>query len=73
MLSRTLRIGESIIIGEAVLIKVEEKSGRCVKLAIACNLSPIRVIGRGIDIGPIVRGITGVRPSPPRILEPLSA
>ena len=68
MLTWTLRIGESIKIGDAVLVRVQEKSGRKVKLNIATSLSPITHIGMGIDIAPIVQGITG-EPRPMRILD----
>ncbi|MDA4845943.1 hypothetical protein [Hoeflea poritis] len=71
MLSKTLRIGESLKIGDAALIRVADKSGRMVKLAIATRL-PIEQIAAGIDIRPIAAGITG-ETRPVRVLEPRCA
>lgn len=63
MLALSVRIGEAVQIGEAAVIKVEDKQGRVVKLVFATDISPIRILDDGIIPARFTRGITG-RPRP---------
>lgn len=63
MLSLSVRIGQAVQIGEAAVVKVEDKQGRAVKLVFATEISPIRILDDGIIPTRFTRGITG-RPRP---------
>ncbi|MEN5278920.1 hypothetical protein ABE527_18485 [Brucella sp. TWI432] len=63
MLSLSVRIGQAVQIGEAAVVKVEDKQGRGVKLVFATDISPIRILDDGVIPTRFTRGITG-RPRP---------
>lgn len=68
MLILTARIGQVVEIGEGglVAIKLMEKSGQRVKMAIATTLSPVRIVD-GIASSRFSSGISGeTRYLPPR-------
>lgn len=67
MLSLTVRVGQAVQIGEVAVVKVCEKSGRCVRLAFATEVAPIRLLADGIIPPRFTTGITG---QPRRIGEP---
>lgn len=48
MLSLTVRIGQAVQIGDVAVVKVEEKSGRRVRLLFAATVSPISLIPDGL-------------------------
>jgi hypothetical protein len=73
MLTLDVKVGQALQIGaddpqHGVVIKVEEKSGRRVQLAIATAMSPIRIIADGLFPSRFTTGISG---HPRRILEPV--
>jgi hypothetical protein len=55
----TVREGEALQIGDAAVVRVEEKSGRRVRLVIATLMSPIHLIPSGIFPDRFTTGITG--------------
>lgn len=61
MLSLTVRIGQAVQLGEVAVVKVEEKSGRNVRLVFATAIAPIRLIADGIIPKRFTMGITGER------------
>ena len=61
MLSKTLRAGEAVEIGDVVVVRVEHKSGAATKLSFFTEL-PIRSLVDGLIPPRYVLGITG----PPR-------
>ena len=69
MFSKTLRIGEAVEIGDVAAVRVEQKSGRMVRLAIFTAL-PIRFLADGLIPARYTHGITG---EPRRVLEPMAA
>lgn len=70
MLSLSVRIGQAVQIGEAAVVKVEDKSGRMVRLIIATSISPINLLADGIIPARFTTGITGDKR---RVLEPVPA
>lgn len=67
MYRKTVRTGQAVQIGEAAVIRIEQKSGRMVDLVIATAL-PILVLADGIIPARFTMGITG---EPRRVLEPV--
>jgi hypothetical protein len=73
MLNLSVKIGQAVHIGSddpahGVVLRVEDKSGRMVRLAISTAMSPIRMIADGLFPPRYTTGITGERR---RILEPI--
>lgn len=73
MLNLSVRIGQAVQIGSddpahGVVLRVEDKSGRMVRLIISTAMSPIRTIADGLFPPRYTLGITGERR---RILEPV--
>lgn len=66
MLTLSVRVGQAVQIGEHGVVKVEDKTGRRVRLVFAGDFSPIRLIADGIIPARFTLGITG---EPRRILE----
>lgn len=48
MLSLSVRIGQAVQIGEEAVVRVEEKSGKMVKLVIATQHTPISILSDGL-------------------------
>lgn len=48
MLSLSVKIGQAVQIGDAAVVKVDDKTGRYVRLRIATALSPIKLLADGI-------------------------
>jgi hypothetical protein len=48
MLSLSVKIGQAVQIGDAAVVRVDDKSGRYVRLRIATALSPIKLLADGI-------------------------
>ena len=72
MLMLDVKIGQAVTIGKETLVKVADKRGRKVRLAIATSLSPIKLLPPGLDLTTYVEGIDGVRqpaPKPGRVLQ----
>ncbi|CAN7305923.1 hypothetical protein LJR231_001575 [Phyllobacterium sp. LjRoot231] len=61
MLSLTVRIGQAVQLGEYAVIKVEEKSGRNVRLVFATAIQGIHLLADGIIPKRFTVGITGER------------
>lgn len=59
MLALTVGIGKAVQIGDAAVVKVEDKQGRAVKLVFATDIFPIRILDDGIIPPRFTRGITG--------------
>lgn len=59
MLVMTVKVGEALQLGEVAVIKVLEKQGQRVKLAIASQVSPIALIPDGIIPTRFTFGVTG--------------
>lgn len=59
MLILTAKIGHVVEIGDTVAIKLLEKSGQRVRMAIATQLAPIRINATGIIPARYSTGITG--------------
>lgn len=78
MLTLSVRVGQAVQVGDdpenGVVVKVEEKSGRMVRLAFATAMKPIRLIATGIIPPRFTYGITGEPRRVPeaRILEPIA-
>lgn len=66
MLSLTVRIGQAVQLGDVAVVKVEDKSGRRVRLTFATTVSPISLIPDGIIPR---RFAVGLGDQPRRILE----
>jgi len=64
MLSKTMRVGDAIEIGDVVAIRMEYKTGSCTKFSIFTEL-PIRDLINGIIPPRYTHGIT----APRRVLE----
>lgn len=59
MLTLSVKIGQAVQIGDAAVVKVQEKSGRMVKLTFATAIHPIRIIASGIIPDRFTTGVTG--------------
>lgn len=66
----SVKIGQAIQIGEAAVVKVEDKSGRMVRLIVASTLAPIRLLADGLIPARFTVGVTG---EPRRVLEQVTA
>lgn len=62
----SVKIGQAIQIGEAAVVKVEDKSGRMVRLIVASTLAPIRLLADGLIPARFTVGVTG---EPRRVLS----
>ncbi|WP_420354834.1 hypothetical protein [Bartonella choladocola] len=60
MLALTVRVGQAVQIGEEAVVRVEDKSGRRVKLVIATRHTPINIIDTGIIPARFVVGLKGI-------------
>lgn len=58
MLALTVRVGQAVQIGEEAVVRVEDKSGRRVKLVIATRHTPINIIDTGIIPARFCCGLT---------------
>ncbi|MRX32814.1 hypothetical protein [Aminobacter sp. MDW-2] len=58
MFSKTIRVGEAVEIGDVACIRVDEKSGRNVRLSFFTDL-PIRHMADGLIPARYTHGITG--------------
>lgn len=70
VLSITVRVGQAVQIGEVAVIKVQEKSGRQVKLGIAAldSISPIKLLPTGIIPARFAVGLgEGAHPASPQM------
>jgi hypothetical protein len=61
MLSLTVRVGQAVQIGDVAVVKVEEKSGRNVRLIFATAIQGIHILADGIIPKRFTTGITGER------------
>lgn len=65
VLNMTVKVGHMLQIGDGpdngAIIKVEDRSGRAVRLTVASALSPIRLLGPGLIPERWTCGITGER------------
>jgi len=61
MLSLTVRVGQAVQLGDVAVIKVEEKSGRNVRLVFATAIQGITVLADGIIPKRFTLGISGER------------
>lgn len=59
MLTLSVRIGQAVQIGDAAVVKVQDKSGRMVKLTFATAIAPIRILADGIIPPRFTTGISG--------------
>lgn len=59
----SLRVGEAVQIGPDVVVRVEQKTGQFVSLAIAAmlHIAPIEIIPSGIIPARFTTGVTGQR------------
>ncbi|QND60375.1 hypothetical protein [Mesorhizobium huakuii] len=60
MLTLTVNVGQAVQIGEHGVVKVEDKTGRRVRLVFAGDFRPITLIADGIIPARFTLGITGV-------------
>ena len=60
MLSKTLRAGEAVEIGDVAVVRVEAKSGSCTKLSFFTEL-PIRALADGLIPPRYVYGLVAPR------------
>jgi hypothetical protein len=59
MITRDVKVGDILEIGDQVSIKVKEKSGQRVRLVIATAISPIKMNETGVMPERYATGLTG--------------